>query len=87
MRSLFIGLVMAVGAAAPAGAQIVQPRSYGPVAAANPFLPDARAPRCRDAVRTCAPGSPARAPGAPDQSFPPPASSCCSGAEALLSWM
>jgi hypothetical protein len=42
MRSWIIGLVLATGAAAPAGAQIVQPRSYGPVAPANPFLPDAR---------------------------------------------
>ncbi len=44
MRSYVIGLVLALGAAAPAGAQIVQPRSYGPVAPANPFLPDSRLP-------------------------------------------
>ncbi len=44
MRSLIIGLVLAAGAAAPAGAQIVQPRSYGPVAPANPFVPESRPP-------------------------------------------
>jgi hypothetical protein len=46
MRSWWTGmvLVLGVGTAAPAGAQIVQPRSYGPVAPTHPFLPGSRAP-------------------------------------------
>ena len=35
---------LALGAAAPAAGQIVGPRDYGPVAPANPFLPDSRTP-------------------------------------------
>lgn len=44
MRLGLIGLAFAIGAAAPAGAQIVQPRDYGAVAPRNPFLPDGRLP-------------------------------------------
>lgn len=36
--------VLLLASAAPAAGQIVQPRDYGPVAAANPFLPDGRLP-------------------------------------------
>ena len=43
MATIIVATV-SILSAAPASAQIAQPRDYGPVAARNPFLPDGRLP-------------------------------------------